>query len=193
VEVLSGTWERGFLALSRWPGAHAARAFWLGAPYQGEAIPERAGAGAFDVVALAGERDDVADAGGARALVHRFLQCLWHGDKAGAKACFAEGAEWWFRPSLGYPAPMPCSDAVDIVMDDMIGRFDVNEPFDVDLHHLLADGDEVLAEYTARGTTVSGKAYRHRYALRASVGEGGIRTVRPWVDTKYFLETLYGD
>jgi uncharacterized protein (DUF1330 family) len=59
VEVLSGHWERGFLALSRWPGAHAADAFWLGGTYQGAAIPERVGAGRFDVVAFTGERDEV--------------------------------------------------------------------------------------------------------------------------------------
>lgn len=126
-------------------------------------------------------------------LVRTFLEALWSGDKTTAKSVFAADAEWWFRPSLGYQSPMHPSKAIDIVMDDMIGRFDVNKPFEVELHHLFAEGNEVAAEYTATATTVTGRDYRHRYLLRASVKDGQIVTVRPWADTKYFLETLYGD
>jgi ketosteroid isomerase-like protein len=126
-------------------------------------------------------------------IVRTFLEALWSGDKETAKSSFAEDAEWWFRPSLGYKTPMHPAEAVDIVMDDMIGRFDENKPFNIDLHHLFAEDGEVAAEYTATGTTVAGREYNHRYLLRASVRDGKIVTVRPWADTKYFLETLYGD
>ena len=129
----------------------------------------------------------------AKTVVRTFLKALWSGDKETAKSTFADDSEWWFRPSLGYKAPMPCFEAVDIVMDDMIGRFDVAKPFSVEMHHLIGEGGEVAAEYTATGTTTSGREYKHRYLLRASVRDGKIVTVRPWVDTKYFLETLYGD
>lgn len=57
VTVLGGDWGRGFLALSRWPAAHAADAFWLAEAYQGAAIPARTGAGRFEVVTCVGERD----------------------------------------------------------------------------------------------------------------------------------------
>lgn len=129
----------------------------------------------------------------AKAVVRDFLEALWGGDKDGAKAAFADDAEWWFRPSLGYKCPMPCTQAIDIVMDDMIGQFDTEKPFNVELHHLFGEGEEVAAEYTATGTTLKGRAYEHRYLLRATVRDGAIVTVRPWADTKYFLETLYGD
>ena len=126
-------------------------------------------------------------------LVRTFLEALWSGDKATAKSVFAKDAEWWFRPSLGYKSPMHPSEAIDIVMDDMIGRFDPDMPFEVELHHLFAEDGEVAAEYTATATTVTGLDYKHRYLLRASVRDGKIVTVRPYADTKYFLETLYGE
>jgi len=126
-------------------------------------------------------------------VVRTFLEALWSGDKETAKAQFQTQANWYFRPSLGYETPMACSKAVDVVMDDMIGRFDAEKPFDVELHHLFGEGGEVAAEYTATGTTVTGRPYRHRYLLRASVHGGKINTVRPWMDTKYFIETLYGE
>ena len=129
----------------------------------------------------------------AKTLVRGFLEALWSGDKTGAKAPFAADAQWWFRPSLGYPQPMHPHDAIDVVMDDMIGQFDTSQPFTVELHHLFAEQGEVAAEYTATGTTIRGRQYQHRYLLRASVQNGKIVTIRPWADTKYFLETLYGD
>lgn len=128
-----------------------------------------------------------------KAVVKAFLEALWVGDLDTAKAQFSDDSEWWFRPSLGYKRPMSCPEAIDIVTNDMIARFDTEKPFDVEWHHLLGDGSEVAAEYTATATTVSGRAYKHRYLLRASIAGGKIKTVRPWADTKYFLETLYGD
>ena len=135
----------------------------------------------------------MSDAEQAKAVVRRFLEALWSGDRDTAKSVFADDAEWWFRPSLGYKTPMHPVEAVDIVMDDMIGRFDPDASFTVDLHHLFGEGGEVAAEYTARGTTRTGRNYEHRYLFRASVRDGQIVVVRPWADTKYFLETLMED
>ncbi|RMB07917.1 nuclear transport factor 2 family protein [Eilatimonas milleporae] len=129
----------------------------------------------------------------ARTVVKAFLEAMWSGDKAAAKAAFSEDAQWWFLPSLGYQRPMPAGDALDIVMDDMIGRFDTDKPFTVDLHHLIADGGEAAAEYTARAILKTGRPYENRYLLRASVAGDRIVSVRPYTDTKFFLEELYGE
>lgn len=125
-------------------------------------------------------------------IVRTFLEGMWSGNKSQAKSVFAENAEWWFPPSLGYASPVHPFEAIDIIIDDMIGRFDPNQPFEVELHHLIAEGDEVAAEYTATGVTSSGRQYKHRYLMRASVKDGRIVTVRPWADTKYFVDTLFG-
>lgn len=129
----------------------------------------------------------------ATGIVRTFLEALWAGETDNAKAQFSDESEWWFRPSLGYRRPMPGPDAIDIVFNDMIGRFDPDKPFNVDVHHIFGEDGEVAAEYTATGTTMTGREYKHRYLLRATVVDDKIRTVRPFVDTKYFLETLMED
>jgi uncharacterized protein (DUF1330 family) len=57
VEVLSGEWDEAIFAISRWPQAHSARAFWLSHRYQDDAIPLRIDVGRFHVVTLEGEKD----------------------------------------------------------------------------------------------------------------------------------------
>ena len=58
VEVLSGAWEEAIFAISRWPQAHTARAFWLGRRYQEDAIPLRIDIGRFHVATMEGEHDE---------------------------------------------------------------------------------------------------------------------------------------
>jgi len=57
VEVLSGDWDEAIFAVSRWPSADAARAFWFSDMYQYDAIPLRLHISAFQVVTMDGERD----------------------------------------------------------------------------------------------------------------------------------------
>ena len=191
VLVRHGEWDELFLALSHWSGERSAKQFWQGTRYQGDAIPARTGAGRFGVALMPGPQSQIWQAARAKQVVRDFLDGLWSGDRGKAKAQIGDDAQWWFLPSLGYERPMRPRDAIDIVMDDMIARFDADKPFEVQLHHLLADGGEVVAEYTATGTTLSGRQYEHRYCLRASVSDGRIQSLRPWADTKYFLDTLF--
>lgn len=193
VSVRHGEWSEQFLAVSRWPGERAARQFWQGREYQSEAIPTRTGAGSFGVTLFRASGSQAWHSAAAKQLVRRMLTGLWTGDKELAKSTIAADAEWWFLPSLDYPRPMHPDQAIDIVMDDMIGRFDASKPFEVTLHRLIAEGSEVTVEYTAVGTTINGLVYDHRYCLRATVVDDKIKTVRPWADTRYFLDTLYGD
>lgn len=59
IEVLSGQWDEGIFAISRWPDEHLAKDFWLSSRYQNDAIPIRINIGSFQVVVLEGERDNV--------------------------------------------------------------------------------------------------------------------------------------
>ncbi|GEM_PF-5811571 len=54
VVVRHGTWNEPFIALSCWPGEHAANQFWMGSEYQSKAIPARTGAGVFGVSLMRG-------------------------------------------------------------------------------------------------------------------------------------------
>jgi uncharacterized protein len=126
-------------------------------------------------------------------IVMSFLQALWRGDRAASKAPFADDAEWWFLPSLPYPRPLNAKVAIDNVLDDMISAFDPSVGLHVDVHSVMTDGGgEVAADYSARSTTRSGKAYANRYVLRATVKDGKIICVRPYTDTQY-LSQLFSE
>lgn len=57
IAILSGDWNDAIFAISRWPEAHRAKAFWLSNTYQDEAIPLRLNIGTFSVLTFEGERD----------------------------------------------------------------------------------------------------------------------------------------
>lgn len=122
---------------------------------------------------------------GHEAVVERFLRALWAGDRDGAKAPFAPDAQWWFLPSLGYPRPMRASDAIDAVLDDMMGAFADGATLHVELTAMMSNADgEVAADYSARSVMQDGTAYENRYVLRATVMDGAISCVMPWTDTQ---------
>jgi uncharacterized protein (DUF1330 family) len=57
VAVLQGDWPHQAVILCDWPDLAALNAFWYGETYQTVAVPIRAGAGVFSVLALAGLPD----------------------------------------------------------------------------------------------------------------------------------------
>lgn len=131
-------------------------------------------------------------AGTPKEVVKTFLEALWRSDFDGAKSCFAPDAQWFFMPSLGYPQPLTAYQALDHIRDDMFSAFDKNTTLDVRWEHLIAEGDQVAAEYIAYSKTRSGKPYENRYCLRATVKNGRIVHVRPYTDTQA-LSALMND
>lgn len=127
-----------------------------------------------------------------KTVVKTFLEAFWREDLASAKACLAPNAEWWFAQSLPYPRPCPAAEALDRVATDMFTAFDPNDALRVQWEVLFAEGEEVAAEYSARGRTRTGKVYANRYCMRATVRNGRIVSLRPYTDTKYLTEVLLG-
>jgi len=118
--------------------------------------------------------------------VMRFLRALWDGEREAAKAAFADDAEWWFMPSLPYPRPMRAHDACDAVLDDMIAGFDPDIGMHIEVHAVMSNVEgEVAADYSAISTTRAGASYENRYVLRATVDNGRIRCVRPFMDPNH--------
>ena len=117
-------------------------------------------------------------------IVKNYLEALWRSDRETAKRYLAKEAEWYFLPSLGYPTPMSAQAATDAALDDLMTALDADAEFSVEWNCLLCDETSVAAEYTARGTTAQGKAYKNRYCLRAEVRDDLIVEVRPYTDTK---------
>lgn len=127
-----------------------------------------------------------------KTVVRTFLEAFWREDFVAAKQCLAPDAQWWFAQSLPYPRPCPAAEAVDHIARDMMTAFDPNDGLKVQWEVLFAEGDEVAAEYSARGRARNGNAYSNRYCMRATVKNGKIVTLRPFTDTKYLTEVLLG-
>lgn len=127
-----------------------------------------------------------------KTVLKTFLEAFWLEDYATAKTFLAPDALWWFAQSLPYPHPCPAAEAVDHIARDMMTAFDPVDKLKVQWEVLFAEGDEVAAEYTARGKARNGNAYRNRYCMRATVKKGKLVTLRPFTDTKYLTEVLLG-
>jgi uncharacterized protein len=123
-------------------------------------------------------------------IAQSFLQAFWTGaPQEGVKLC-APDAVWAFQKSLRSPRYAPVGEAIDWLMTRLVGEFDPDSGYDVEVHNVIADGDEVAMEYTARGRTRRGEIYENNYLVRFTIRNGRIVSVRPYFDTHYVHRTL---
>lgn len=117
------------------------------------------------------------------------LQAFWREDLDAAFVHLAPDAVFRFAPSLPYAAERgrdwPAREALARIVADMFTTFDADGPLSVTLTGTLAEGTEVIAEYTARGTVRGGRVYENDYVMRASIGADGlIARLQPYNDTR---------
>ena len=58
--------------------------------------------------------------------------------------------------------------------------------------NLISAGDQVVAEWTARGTMRTGRAYHNRNIAVFTVHDGKITSVREYTDTQHVEHVLFG-
>ncbi|WP_030238311.1 nuclear transport factor 2 family protein [Streptomyces sp. NRRL S-350] len=127
-----------------------------------------------------------------KAVVVRYVNAVIEGDLAVIRDSFAEDATW------EYPGDLPLSrvwTGRDAIVDDFLvgaGRFFApgGAP-KVTLTNVLADGDQVLAEWLAEGTAVGGGHYDNRCAGVFTVADGRITGVREYLDTRMVGRVLF--
>jgi ketosteroid isomerase-like protein len=61
------------------------------------------------------------------------------------------------------------------------------------LTNVVADGDQVVAEWTARGTAKTGSVYDNRCLGVFTVRNGKIASVREYTDTLHAQRALFSD
>ncbi|MFD0278140.1 nuclear transport factor 2 family protein [Kitasatospora sp. NPDC127111] len=127
-----------------------------------------------------------------RTVVERYVTAVAEGDLATAVASFAEDATW------EYPGDLPLSRVWrgrKAIAEDFLGSvgslFAPDAVLEVTLTGLLADGPQVVAEWTARGTAANGSAYRNRCLGVFTVENGLITSVREYLDTQHAARTLF--
>ncbi|MEU6235382.1 nuclear transport factor 2 family protein [Kitasatospora sp. NPDC047058] len=127
-----------------------------------------------------------------RTVVERYVTAIADGDLPTAVASFAEHATW------SYPGDLPLSRVWEgraAIVDDFLGSvgtlFAPDSALRVTLTGLLADGPQVVAEWTAEGTAANGAAYHNQCLGIFTVEDGLITSVREYLDTQHAARTLF--
>jgi hypothetical protein len=125
-----------------------------------------------------------------REIAQAFLQAFWNGAPQEGVALCAPDAVWTFQKSLRQPRHAAIPEAIDWLMSRLVGEFDPDSGYTVEVHNTIAEGDEVAMEYTARGRTRRGDLYENNYLVRFTIRDGRIVSVRPYFDTYYVHRVL---
>ena len=119
-----------------------------------------------------------------------FLQAFWDGEPARGIALCAPDAKWTFQTSLRKRRHATIAEAIDFLMDRLVSQFDPDSGYEVVIHNVVGDGDEVAVEYSAHGRTRRGDLYHNDYVVRFTLRDGKIVSVRPYFDTHYVHQVL---
>lgn len=126
-------------------------------------------------------------------VVIRYVEAVRTGDLAVVRDSFAADATW------EYPGETPWSKVWagrDAIVDDFLGgagaRF-VPGSMVIALVNVLADGDQVVAEWTSDAVTVDGAEYHNRCLGVFGVRGGRIVSVREYADTQHTARVLFSD
>jgi ketosteroid isomerase-like protein len=126
-----------------------------------------------------------------RAVVVRYVEAVRDGDADVIRASFAEDVTWH------YPGDLPISKVWrgrDEVVDGFLGGMGpafVPGTLRIELVSTVAEGDRVVAEWTAKATTVGGASYDNRCIGVYTVRDGKIISVVEYADTRHVAATLF--
>lgn len=63
-------------------------------------------------------------------------------------------------------------------------------PYKLQVHQILADGDQVVIEATGKNSTPDGKPYQNKYCWVCTLKEGKIQSLREYMDTELVTKTF---
>jgi ketosteroid isomerase-like protein len=124
-----------------------------------------------------------------KTVVIRYVEAARDGMSAVIRDSFAEDATW------EYPGDLPLSGTyrgIDAIVTEFLGgAAALMAPGVVlELTNVVAEGDQVVAEWTSRATARNGAAYRNRNAGIFTVRDGKIVSVREYTDTQHVAQVL---
>ncbi|MDH6125032.1 nuclear transport factor 2 family protein [Kitasatospora sp. GP82] len=128
-----------------------------------------------------------------RTVVVTYVNAVAEGDLDTIVASFAEEATWT------YPGDVPLTGVWrgrDAIVNDFLGGagslFAPGSTVEVTLTNVVADGEQVVAEWTSKGTTVHGRVYDNQCLGVFVVRDGRIVSVREYTDTQHVERSLFG-
>lgn len=118
-------------------------------------------------------------------VVLRYLAASNAGDRAAVEELLADEATFTLWGRL--PVSGTTVGKRAIVESLMPGARKLFQPGTLQLRplHVMADGDHVVAEVHAEGTSAAGTAYDTQYCMVFQVCDGQILAVREYMDTSY--------
>jgi NADPH:quinone reductase-like Zn-dependent oxidoreductase/ketosteroid isomerase-like protein len=131
----------------------------------------------------------------AKTVVTRYVEAVAAGDLPTIRSTFAPDVVWT------YPGDLPLSGdwkGRDLVVDEFLGAaagnlFAPGTPVTIELVNVIADGEQVFAEWTAQATARTGGAYSNKCAGVFTVRDGLIVAVREYLDTDHARRVLFPD
>jgi uncharacterized protein len=126
-------------------------------------------------------------------VVIRYVQAVADGDLDTIVASFTEDATWT------YPGDVPLTGTWtgrDTIINDFLGKatgglFAPDGAPAVALTNVVAEGDQVVAEWTAKGVATTGKVYDNACLGVFTVRDGKIASVREYTDTQHVERVLF--
>ncbi len=128
-----------------------------------------------------------------RAVVVRYVEAVRDGDTATIRATLAWDATW------DYPGHLPISrvwHGRDAIVDEFLGGMGpafVPSTLRIELLGTIAEGDRVVAEWTAKARTRHGGTYDNRCLGIFTVRDGVITAVTEYADTHHVAAALFPD
>jgi uncharacterized protein len=129
-----------------------------------------------------------------KTVVVRYVEAARDGMSAVIRDSFATDATW------EYPGDLPLSGTyrgIDAIVDRFLGGAAAlmapDAPVTLELVNVIADGDQVAAEWTSRGTSRNGTAYHNRNVGIFTVRDGKIVSVREYTDTQHAAQAFFPD
>lgn len=112
------------------------------------------------------------------------------GDKVGD--LLSDDIKWTFPGNLPFSGTHEGKEAVFSDLLAVTGPEFEPGHLSIEMRNMLADGDLVVAEYTGKNLTKSGKNYENEYVFVVEVADGKVKEIRTYADTIYMKETIYG-
>jgi ketosteroid isomerase-like protein len=126
-----------------------------------------------------------------KTVVVRYVEAARDGMSAVIRDSFAEDAAW------EYPGDLPLSGiyrGIDAIVNEFLGGAAAlmapGTGVILELTNVVAEGDQVVVEWTSRATARNGGAYRNRNAGIFTVRGGKIVSVREYTDTQHVVQVL---
>ena len=128
-----------------------------------------------------------------KTVVTRYVEAVAAGELPTIRDSFAPDVVWT------YPGDLPLSGewkGRDAVVDEFLGAaagnlFAPGSPVTITLTNVIADGEQVFAEWTAQATALGGGAYDNNCGAVFTVRDGLIVAVREYTDTDHARRVLF--